>query len=664
MKSSIGMIAALGLLACGSSAAAQAIAPLTSPDGSIAVTVTVDTEGLRYAVSRKGEAIIAPSHLGLDMAVPAPWGPLAYDGNVRGGIDQTLPLTATKAAQARDHFNEMIVLLHESSGDGRQLQIIVRAYDDGVALRYLIPQQPGFDTVVLRGEQTHFNFAADYACWAFNIGRMDTSHEGEFDAVKASALRNTPLYDLPLACKSATGRTSLLIAEADLRDYAGLYLRGRGDGGLGVEAQLAYRSDNKDAPVQRVMTRAGVQSPWRVVLMADRAGDLIASNTIGNLNPPPPKGSWGDFSWVRPGKAAWDWWNGPYLPPPAKAAMDMPTFKRFIDFAGASGLEYYLIDEGWSQGSGNGGAVLGGADILHEKAGVNMPELVAYAKARNVGLMVWVQWSLLDPVLDQAMAQYEAWGLKGIKVDFMDRNDADMVAFYHRVLRSAAQHHLMVDFHGAYPPTGLNRTWPNFVTQEGVMGAEYNKWSSRVTATHNVTIPYTRMVLGPIDYTPGGFRNRTPQNFRITNIPPQVQTTRGAALAMYVVYESPLQMVADSPDIYQGAAGFDFIRAVPTSWDETRFIAGEIGQYIVLARRKGADWYIGAMTNERGRSIDVPLNFIAEGAYDADIREDGVGADQLVQRSVARLTNTYALGLKLAPSGGAAVRLSPAKARR
>jgi alpha-glucosidase len=635
---------------------AQASERITSPDGQISVAVSAVGGGMAYTVTRKGEVIIAPSHLGLDMTLPSRWGAVSLISVERRSVDQRYDLVATKAASARDHFNEIEVLFQEGGTGGRRLMLIVRSYNDGVAFRYLIPQQPGFDRIVLRGEQTRFNFAADYRCWAFNIGRMDTSHEGEFDAVNASALRNTPLYDNPLACKSRSGRTHFLLAEADLRDYAGLYFRGRGDGGLGVEAQLAYRTDNKDEPVRRTMTANGVQSPWRVIMMADRAGDLIASNLIANLNPPR---AITDTSWIKPGKSAWDWWNGPYLPPPAKGAMDTPTFKRFIDFAGQSGLPYYLIDEGWSFASGSSGTTPVHADILREKPGVNMPELVAYAKARNVGLMLWVQWRLLDPVMDQAFAQYAAWGIKGVKVDFMDRNDQEMVAFYHRVMESAAKHHLMIDLHGAYPPTGLNRTWPNFVTQEGVMGAEYNKWSSRVSATHNVTIPYTRMVLGPIDYTPGGMRNKTPATFAIVGVPPSVKTTRGQGLAMYVVFDSPVQMVADSPDAYDKADGFDFIRDVPTAWDETRFLDGDIGQYIVLARRKGAVWYVGAMTNEAGRTIKLPLNFLGVGIFDADIRTDGQRPTSLVQSKRPGASRRTILTLKLAPSGGAVVKLTP-----
>jgi alpha-glucosidase len=267
----------------------------------------------------------------------------------------------------------------------------------------------------------------------------------------------------------------------------------------------------------------------------------------------------------------------------------------------------------------------------------------------------------MDAQMDEALALYEKWGLKGIKVDFMDRDDQQMVDYYHRLLTKAGEHHLMVDLHGAEHPTGLVRTYPHYLTQEGVLGAEYNKWSRRITATHNVTLPYTRMLLGPMDYTPGGFRNVSPATFNPRNDLPFVQTTRGQALAMYVVYDSPLGLVSDSPDTYRGSpAGLDFVSATPTTWDETRFIAGEVGQSIVLARRKGADWWIGAMSNEAGRTVTVPLSFLGAGTFAADIRQDGAAPTDLVA-SKQTVKAGDVLTLKLAPSGGAAVRLTPAR---
>jgi alpha-glucosidase len=247
----------------------------------------------------------------------------------------------------------------------------------------------------------------------------------------------------------------------------------------------------------------------------------------------------------------------------------------------------------------------------------------------------------------------------------MDSDDQPMVEFYHRLLRTAVEHHLLVDLHGAYKPTGLVRTYPNYLTQEGVMGAEYNKWSARVTATHNVTLPFTRMLLGPMDYTPGGFRNATPQDFKIQFVGPEVMTTRAQQLAMYVVYESPFACVSDSPGAYRGQAGADFLKAVPSSWDETRFLGGDIGEYVVVARRRGREWYVGAMTNERARDIAVPLSFLGGGDYRLTLYSDGARPADVVTTSEeirgGRLKGAASLRLKLAPGGGGAMRFTPAK---
>jgi alpha-glucosidase len=469
--------------------------------------------------------------------------------------------------------------------------------------------------------------------------------------VRANLIREHHTYDLPLVCR--TRENAFAIAEANLRDYGGLYLSGRGEGRPGLQTRISRRLDDRSLIARTAIGPDGAGSPWRVIMLADKLGSLIESNLIGNLNPPPNF----DTSWIRPGKTAWDWWSGPYLPPPDKGGTDMPTIRRYIDFAGLAGFEYMMIDEGWCLRSGHGGSAPADADITQAKADIDMPALVDYAKKKKVGLWLWVQWSLLDRQMDAALAQYQKWGIRGIKVDFMDRNDQQMVDYYHKLMQKAAQHQLLVDMHGAYPPTGLNRTWPNYLTQEGIMGAEYNKWSRRVTATHNVSLAFTRMLLGPLDYTPGGFRNATPADFQVVNSPPQVQTTRGHGLAMFVVYESPFQMVSDSPDAYDKAPGFDFVKAVPVVWDETRFLAGDIDEYVVVARRKGREWYIGAMGNEKEREISLPLGFLGDGKFKAKIYQDG-DSPRTLNESTREVTKADTLTLKLAASGGAAVRIS------
>ena len=643
---------ALALVAAAPASAAEHL--LASPDGALKITVSDSDGQARYAVAYKGKPLLAPSPLGLVMTGGSLSHGLKITGASPATSDTTYDLVAGKARTIRDHYNQLSVDFQEPEGQKRQLRVIVRAYDDGAAFRYVLPKQAGLDAVNIRNEETRFDFPADYRCWGLNLGKFGTSHEGEFDPVQASKIREHNLYEAPLVCQGANAAFAL--AEADLKDYAGLYLTGRGDGGLGVQAKLSPRRDD---PQVAVRTRAGAEvvSPWRVVMVAPTAGKLIENTLLTTLSTP---SKLTDTSWIKPGKTAWDWWNGPSVSGVPKSGMNDATIKRYIDFAAENGLEYMLIDDGWYLNSGGAGTVKPGADITKTIPEIDMPGLVAYAAQRKVGLWVWAHWKSMDAQMDDALALYEKWGLKGIKVDFMDRDDQQMVDYYHRLLTKAGEHRLMVDLHGAEHPTGLIRTYPHYLTQEGVLGAEYNKWSRRITATHNVTLAYTRLLLGPMDYTPGGFRNVTPAAFNPRNELPYVQTTRGQALAMYVVYDSPFSGVSDSPDTYRDSpAGLDFVSAVPTTWDETRFVTGEISQSVVVARRKGSEWWLGAMTNEAGRTVQVPLDFLGKGSFAADIRQDGATPTDL-SASKRTVKRGDVLTLKLAPSGGAAVRLVPA----
>lgn len=646
-----GLAMAASLLVAGSAQAADL--SLTSPDGRLAFHLS-DAKGATYALSYAGEPLMAESALGLDLSSGGALGPATRIAGSSGvSVDQPYDAVAGKSRGGRDRYNELMVELAEPGDTGRRMQLIVRAYDDGLAFRYRLPANQ--EAVTVRpGELTRFNFAVDFDCWGLNLGHHRSAHEGEFDPIKASRLRDHGLYDAPLVCR--TGKAAFALAEADLKDWAGMYLAGRGEGGLGAAVRLSPRVDDGSAAVKLRIGSEAV-SPWRVVMVAPNAGKLIESDLIARLNPPTQIT---DTSWIKPGKAAWDWWNGSTVSGVEKPGVNTATMKRFIDFAAEAGLPYMLIDEGWYAGSAEWKRP--GVDVTRPAPDMDMAAVTAYAAERGVGLWLWLHWEALNDQLDEALALYEAWGIKGVKVDFMNRDDQQMVEFYHRLLKRAADHRLMVNLHGAYHPTGLTRTYPNYLTQEGVLGAEYNKWSRRITATHNVTLPFTRMLLGPMDYTPGGFRHRTPATFEPRFKLPFVQTTRGQGLAMYVVYDSPFACVSDSPDAYvqdgRPAVGFDFIQAVPTSWDEARFIAGDIGEHIVIARRKGQDWYVGAMTNEDGRTVKVPLGFLPKGRFKARLWQDG-GAPDSVAVSDQSVTARGALTLKLSPSGGGAVRLTP-----
>lgn len=646
---------ALGLLFAGQAVAEERV--LASPDGRLRIVFDQQADGTPvYSVVREGQVIIAPSRLTLDL-------------DVGGELGRAMTVTGSSAREGRDVYDligkasrvdhawrEMSVDLSEAPTTGRptrSMQLIFRAYDDGVALRYVVPTDGGLEAVGLKTENTQFAFPADYTCWGLNLGRFNSAHEGEFDPIAASRLRDHNAYDAPLVCETAPNGPAFALAEADLANYPALYLAGRGDGELGVQAKLA---PHPEAPTLVARTRVGspLTTPWRVIMVGDNPGDLIESTMVTDLSPGPDF----DASWVKPGKSAWDWWNGGLIESVPNSGMNTATFKAFIDFAAANGLQYIMVDEGWYRGAGGGGVVRPGVDVTRTVPEIDIPQLVAYGRERGVGVLLWLNWKALDAQFDEALDQYQAWGVAGIKVDFMDRDDQPMVNWFHRLLGQAAEHRLLVNLHGAFHPTGLARTYPNFLTQEGVLGAEYNKWSSRATATHNVTLPYTRMLVGPIDYTPGGFRNVTPETFQHRFLLPTVMTTRAHQLAMFVVYDSPLAVVADTPDAYAGQPETAFISQVPTVWDETRFISGGIGQSVVTARRSGRDWYVGAMTNEQSRTVTVPLDFLGRGRFTATSYTDGAAPTD-VEIGNRPVTSTDVLTLELKGSGGAAVRLTP-----
>ncbi len=645
---------------------------LKSPNSRLQVDLANSANGLSYSVSLDGKQFIKESSLGLIInSVPIGKNEMQFIGKEDASVKESFELVAGRTKTVADHYNTYTLKFTAKDERKLNLNLVVRAYDEGVAIRYQLPNQSGLDQFTIQNELTRFIFANDYNCFGFNQGKFVHSHEGEFDAVKSSLIREHNLYDNPLVCKTGVGQTTFALAESNVRDYSGAWFTGTGSGENGVEIRLTHSVDNRPdgsnyASVRAKMPAKGFNTPWRVIMVGDSPGKLTESSLIAVLGEPTQMK---DTSWIKPGKTAWDWWNDSQVvlgkgSTAAKPGMNTDTYKAYIDFAATLGLEYILIDEGWHQGSTTTSKP--GSDLLKPVPAMDMPAILKYAKDKKVGVWVWLQWKQLDWQMEEALAAYEKWGIKGIKVDFMDRSDQEMVDYFHKLLTLTAKHHIMVDLHGAYPPNGLVRTYPHYLTQEGVLGAEYNKWSSRVTATHNVTLPFTRMILGPIDYTPGGFRHTTTEEFPKLrrNTLPYVKTTRGQAVAMYVVYDSPFQMLADSPISYsktEGAwpkpqseweDGLEFIKDVPVTWDETRILQGDIGQYIVSARRKGKDWYIGAMTNESGRTLTIPLSFLGKGSYKAQMWQDGKTISTL-NKTDAKQTREDTLTLTLAPSGGA-----------
>ncbi|MBB5712667.1 glycoside hydrolase family 97 protein [Sphingomonas xinjiangensis] len=629
---------------------------VASPDGRIVVTLgTSAGDQPTYQVAVAGRPVLAPSLLGLEFERYAKLSNgLKVAGVERASGEDRYTLPAGKVATVAEHYNQITVHYVESGGQRRRLDLVVRAYDSGMALRYAVPRQPDLKSLRLANELTQFAFPRDFACTGLNLGSFGTSHEGEYDPVQASAIRPHNLYELPLLCGTGAGGGAIAIAEAAVENWPAMYLTGTETGALGVAARLARRPDDPAIAV-KAEVGGGIVSPWRVVMVGDNPGKLIENTLLTSLNPPAK----GDFAWVKPGKTAWDWWSGPTLAGVPAAGTNNATERAFIDFAARHKFEYMMVDDGWYVNSGAGATLLPGADPTRPIDAIDLPGLVTYGAERGVGLILWLHWKLLDRDMERILGRIVRWGVKGIKVDFMDRDDQEMIGFYHRLAEATARHRLLLDLHGATHPWGMTRTWPHFLTQEGVLGAEYNKWTRRITARHNVMLAYTRMLAGPLDYTPGGYRNRTPDRFAITATAPEVQTTRGHGLAMYVVYESPLQSISDSPDAYRGQPGLDFLSDVPASWDETRFLAGEPGDYVVLARRKGARWYVGAMT-DRARTVTLPLGFLGSGRHVARTWQDGAGPTEL-RTATRSISPGGRLVLTLASSGGAVAVIEPAR---
>ncbi len=486
------------------------------------------------------------------------------------------------------------------------------------------------------------------------VPNMQTSQEWENEARPLSSLLPDSLIGLPLLAQ-VPGAGWIAITEAHIEDYAGMYLApkaGRGRSG-GLAVKLAPRVDD---PEVAVIGSTPLTSPWRVIMAAAEPGRLIESNLVLNLNPP---SAIQDTSWIRPGKCAWNWWSNNIVDTqPFQGGMNTATMNYYIDFAAESGFPYMLIDAGWSAG-GRGEP----EDITKTNPDIDMPAILSHAKSKNVKVWLWLNWAATDRQMEEAFALYEKWGIAGVKVDYMDRDDQWMVDFYHRVVKTAAAHHLMVDFHGAYKPDGLRRTYPNLVTREGVLGLEYSKWSARSNPEQHVTIPFTRMLAGPMDFTPGGFNNVTYDQFESRSTAPMAMGTRAHQLAMYVVYESPSQMVSDHPGAYRDQPSFSFIKAVPTSWDETRVVNGRVGDYVTIARRNGKEWFLGSMTDWTGRELDIPLSFLGDGEYVADIYADSPEAATDAKRvTIERdkaVTRATTLKAKLAPGGGYAVYIRP-----
>ncbi len=630
---------------------------VTSPDKKIRFTLSADEQGLTYRVYYKGNAVINQSRLNISFKEGG-----AFSRQLKLGkavLDQFVEdyhLIAGKASNIHSKSNRLVVPVREGVGLRRQIIIEVRVFDDGAAFRYVLPEQNQWQMVNITDEANSFNFAGDPKALTLFRENFTTSHEGIYDHLPVSQIKPDTLMDLP-ALFECPKNVYVAITEAALRDYAGMYL---------VKHNGVLQSCLSPLPHQtelKVKAKLPHSSPWRVMMISERVGALIESNILTNLNEPC---AIKDVSWIKPGKTTFPWWNGNVTPDTSFApGNNFETNYYYVKFCAENNIQYhsvveYGLKEWYVNNDGVGFDPGPTADPSKPVALLDMQKLCDSAKKLGVGIRVWVHWRALYPNLDKTFIQYEKWGIKGLMCDFMDRDDQEMVNMQEEILRKAAEHHLHLQFHGAYKPTGLNRTYPNELNREGTLNYENDKWGNRVTPDADINIPFTRMLAGSTDYHLGGFRAANPNSFKVHYTAPLVPGTRCHMLAMYVVLENYLGMVCDYPDAYLGQPGFDFLKAVPTIWDETHVVDAKVGEYITIARRNGREWYVGTITNNTPRILQTPLSFLPAGNYRAEIwsdsPDDHINPNHLI-KVIKAVTNKTVINTDLALGGGQVMRI-------
>lgn len=636
---------------------------LKSPDGKLSVTVVVGDE-ISYSIASGDDLVLSPSKIAMILDDGTSFGKASKVRSSKvASINQTIEAHFYKRDKVADVYNELAVVFKDG------FNLVFRAYDEGVAYRFISTRKNDFKVV---NECAEFNFDADYMAYAPYVktkakdieSQYFNSFENVYTHTKLSELSPEKLAFSPLVIEQSNGR-KVVIAEADMEHYPGMYLINT-DGDTSLEANFAPVPAKVDQGgynmLQGMVTeresyiascKAKTNFPWRMVIVANEDKDLLDSDLVYKLAAP---NRVDDVSWIKPGKVAWEWWNHWGISGvDFEAGINTATYKAYIDFASKNGIEYVILDEGW--------AVKLKADLFDVIPEINLEELVAYGKSKNVGIILWAGYYALNRNIEKVCAHYSKMGIKGFKIDFMDRDDQQMVDFHYDVAAIAAKYHLLVDFHGSYKPTGLHRTYPNVINYEAVNGLEQMKWNGPELdqVTYEVTIPFIRMIAGPMDYTQGAMRNATKRTHRGINDEPMSQGTRTRQLAEYVIFESPLNMLCDSPTNYekeQECTGF--IAAIPTVWDHTVSVNGQIGKYATIARQSGETWYLGAITNWDERELELDLSFLGNGSYKAEIYRDGANANRIASDYVKEVIDVPAdrnLKINLAKGGGYAMKI-------
>jgi alpha-glucosidase len=565
------------------------------------------------------------------------------------------PVVAIKNSSIKDEYNQLTLTYKD------HFAVVFRLYDDAFAYRFetSIP-----DSITVNNEICDISIPGDTEGWFAFADRWMNSYEHMYEKSAVNKIDNDKTAQLPFLL-SIDDTQKLLITESDLYDYPGLYFAGNTNDHLHSIFPPVVKSEKENKPGRggwdRIFVPASTYDyisrtsgrrsfPWRIFAVANNDRDLLNNDIVYKLGKP---NELKNTDWIKPGQVAWDWWNHWNVTGvDFRAGVNTQTYKYYIDFAAENHIPYIIMDEGWYK--------LG--NMTERVPDVDVKAIADYGKEKNVGVILWCVWRTLDNQMEEAMNLFEQWGIKGIKVDFMNRDDQAVVNFYWRCAKAAAAHHLLVDYHGAHKPAGLMRTYPNVINYEGVPGLEQDKWTDSMTTPEMaVTIPFIRMFAGPLDYTPGAMRNAQKRDFAPINDNPMSLGTRCQQIAMYIVFDAPLQMLADNPTTYEKEKeSLDFIKSVPTTWDETIPLDGKVGNYVVLGRRKGEIYFVGAMTDWNARDVVVNFSFLPEGSFHITYFRDGVNADRNgtdYKEIKTTITKNDSLKIHLAPGGGWAARI-------
>lgn len=626
---------------------------LTSPDGRISVVVT-SGNGLSWSVSMDGKQLLAPSAVSVTIDDGSVYGEGKLKRAETRSVSREISTALYKKSLVEDKYNELTFTFSDC-------RVVFRAYDSGVAYRFISRSRHDFKVL---SEKAEFRFAQDWPAYVPYTSVFNSSFEKQYTLTELSEFDSRSMSILPMMVKASDG-IRMNIMESSLYDYPGMYLR-RGDGLLELRgtfaaypekvAQGGHNSLQGIVGSRRdyiAYCSAEEKFPWRIIAIGDDRA-MADCDLVWLLGEDPAEGS--DWDWVKPGKVAWEWWNGWNVKGvDFKAGINNDTYKFYIDFAAEYGIEYVILDEGWS--------VKGAADLMKVVPEIDIKELVDYAAARNVGIILWAGYWAFDRDMENICRHYSSLGVKGFKIDFMDRDDQMMVAFHSRAAATAAKYRLLVDFHGTYKPSGLSRTWPNVLNYEGVFGCEQMKWckSDVNQPLYDVLMPFIRQCAGPVDYTQGAMNNAARGHFRANYSEPMSMGTRCHQLAEYMVFDSPLCMLCDTPINYRREPECTrFIASVPTVWDETRVLDGRVGECIVTARRKGDEWYVGGICSWKAINLKIDLGFLGDGLWTAEIFRDGVNASRNGTDYIREIRTVEAgssFGVEMAPGGGVAMRL-------